>query len=163
MEPIQKQYVPSQPAPTPTPAPVPAPTPVQPSTPVQPFTAPAPIRPSTPIQQPTPTNTVPPIYTANNGNVVKNTPKKVGPIVAGLVVIIILIVVALYILASRVNQQSTPVDNTTAINDLISTDTTPVVTETPAEIKPVTGTSDDLQSLQADLDTSIEGVDAQSI
>lgn len=140
MEPTQKQYVPSQPAPTP-----------------------APIQSSTPVQSPAPANNiVPPNFTVGNMPKSGNS-KKVGPIVAGLVVIIILIVVALYVLASRVNQQATPIDNTTATNNSIPTDTTPLVPATEVEVKAVTGTADDLQSLQADLNASTNGVDAQSI
>ena len=74
--------------------------------------------------------------------------KKVGPIVAILVVALVLIVGALYIFASRMNQQ--PTDGT---SDTASTQTS---------VQPVTNSADDVNSTEADLNTSVNGLDSQN-
>ena len=71
--------------------------------------------------------------------------KKVGPIIAIAAVVLILIIGALYIFASRM---SSPAQDTSA-----------PVAET---VQPVTNTSDDLGDIEADLDTSINGLDTQN-
>jgi len=43
-----------------------------------------------------------------------NGHKKVGPIIATLVIVLILIISALYLFASRLNEQAVPTDDTTA-------------------------------------------------
>ena len=115
-----------------------------------------------------------PVSTPSTPNPLPNTPaevnvlntnnhKKIGPIVASLIVILLLVIGALYVLASRVNKQVPSIDNTsgtvleTANTDLSSSQTAPI------EIQPITGTSDDMNSLQADLNASLKGIDAQSI
>lgn len=78
--------------------------------------------------------------------------KKVGPIVAVLVVVLVLIIGALYIFASRMNQ--TQIDNTSAATAMTETQQTTVT--------PVTSTSDDVSSIEADLNMSVDGLDAQN-
>ena len=80
--------------------------------------------------------------------------KKVGPIITALVVVLLLIIGALYILASKVNQQPVP-ENITSTDETSTTST--------QEVTPISGTTDDIGSLQSDLNASITGVDAQSI
>jgi hypothetical protein len=82
-----------------------------------------------------------------------NGHKKVGPIIATLVIVLILIVAALYLFASRINQQAIPDDTTSSANSV------------PAPIQsvaPVTGNSTDPASLQSDLDASTQGLDSQN-
>ena len=89
--------------------------------------------------------------------------KKVGPIISALVILIIIIIIALFVLASNVNKQVVPVD--TAMEN-IANDSAMQTDQNPApsvSVAPITNTADDLQSLQADLNASINGVDAQSI
>ncbi len=77
----------------------------------------------------------------------ENGHKKVGPIIATLVIVLILIIGALYIFASRMNQQVLPSDTTT---------------ETTTTVKTVTNTADDVNSLQNDLNSSSNGLNSQS-
>ena len=79
----------------------------------------------------------------------ENGHKKVGPIIATLVIVLILIIGALYIFASRMNQQVLPSDATT--------DTTAGV------VKPVTNTADDINSLKNDLYSSASGLNGQGL
>ena len=81
------------------------------------------------------------------GTPVSQTPehKKVGPIVAIAAVVLILIIGALYIFASRMGSST-------------DTDSAPVA-ET---VQPVTNTSDDISDIEADLDMSIDGLDTQN-
>ena len=78
--------------------------------------------------------------------------KKVGPIVAILVVVLLLIIGALYIFASRMNQQPTDTTNEVA-NENITTQ---------ASVQPVTNTADDVDSIEADLNASVNGLDEQN-
>ncbi len=79
----------------------------------------------------------------------ENGHKKVGPIIATLVIVLILIIGALYIFASRMNQQTLPAD--------ITIDTT---TRT---VKEITNTSDDINSLNNDLNSSAGGLEGQGL
>ena len=79
----------------------------------------------------------------------ENGHKKVGPIVATLVIVLILIIGALYMFASHINQQALPGDSIT------STTTGTVV--------PVTNTADDVKSLQDDLNSSANGLNGQEL
>ncbi|MFA6432561.1 MAG: hypothetical protein WCV82_01975 [Candidatus Paceibacterota bacterium] len=87
-----------------------------------------------------------------------NGEKKIGPIVAILIIVLVLIIAALYIFASRINQSETPTDDNVAgeTNTLSQPDTTG------ASVQTVTGTGDDVTSLQNDLDTSTSGLDNQN-
>ena len=82
--------------------------------------------------------------------------KKVGPIIGTLVIILILVIAALYIFASHVNQQALPTDASTqgASASQASADQ--------QSVQPVTNKADDVQSLQADLNASTNGVDNQN-
>lgn len=115
-------------------------------------------------QQPNiaPINNTPIYNKQTNMNPSNIAPKKVGPIVTALVVVLILVIAALYLLASRIDKQTTPViDTTSAINTpTVNESQTAAVTST--TVTPVTNTADDLQSLQSDLNTSTQGVDSQS-
>ena len=84
---------------------------------------------------------------------VENNHKKVGPIISTLVIVLVLIIAALYIFASRLNEQTLPSD---ATND-ISEDST-----TTAVVQPITSKATDVKSLQSDLDDSTKGLDQQS-
>jgi len=88
-------------------------------------------------------------------NVSPNSQKKVGPIVVVLVIVLVLIVTALYLFASKISDQSTlNTDNNTALTNNEAAVMIPVET--------VTNTSDELQSLQNDLDVSTNGLDTQN-
>ena len=82
-----------------------------------------------------------------------NGHKKVGPIVTAFVIIFILIVAGIYFFASSVDDGATPADTT-------ATETTN--TSVTTEVKTVTSTSDDVSDLQADLDSSVNGIDDQN-
>lgn len=85
--------------------------------------------------------------------------KKVGPIVVTLVVVLVLVIVALYIFASKISQQN-PLDMTNADGDVpTTTQSQPAAVQA---VPTVTGTSTDVQSLQNDLNTSVNGVDNQN-
>ena len=74
--------------------------------------------------------------------------KNVGPIIATLVIVLILIIGALYIFASRVSQQTLPSDALTPA--------------TTTQVKVITNKADDVKSLQNDLDSATDGLNAQS-
>jgi len=76
--------------------------------------------------------------------------KKVGPIIATLVIVLVLIIAALYIFASKVSQR-------TASDQMTDRPAT-----TSATVQAVTNKSDDLNSIQADLNASTNGVDQQN-
>jgi len=98
-------------------------------------------------QQPAPTEA--PID--QSGPVTPSDHKKIGPIVSILVVILVLIIGALYIFASRINNFSSP--------DTMPADENAIPTET---VKPVINTSDEIDSIEADLEGSIQGLDSQN-
>lgn len=98
-----------------------------------------------------------PLSTPDTGG---NGHKKVGPIIATLVIVIILIIAALYVFASHVNQQAIPTDNSTAQTDNAN-NTAPAPSST-STVQAVTNTSTDVQSLQNDLNASTQGVDSQN-
>jgi len=108
--------------------------------------------------QTVPMNSIPPVTVTSTAN--SNGHKKVGPIVATLVIVLILIIAALYVFASRINQQAVPYDNTTA--DQSSGNSQTAAIATPQTIAPVTGKADDVNSLNADLNASTKGVDTQN-
>jgi hypothetical protein len=79
--------------------------------------------------------------------------KKIGPIVATLVVIILVVIAALYLFGSYMNKQPASTSlNANNIDAAIADETVPTVTNT----------ADDPQSLQNDLDTATAGVDTQT-
>ena len=81
--------------------------------------------------------------------------KKIGPIIAILIIVLILVIGALYLFASRINQQQAPV-NTSVANTSAQT------SASTQSVQPVTNTSDDVNALQADLNVSTAGLDNQN-
>jgi hypothetical protein len=81
--------------------------------------------------------------------------KKVGPIIATLVIVLVLIIAALYLFASKVSQRA-------ATDQMTDTPSTTNQTGQTQTVKPVTNSSDDLKSIQMDLNASTNGVDNQS-
>ena len=79
--------------------------------------------------------------------------KKVGPIIAVLIIVLILVIGALYLFASNINQKSVPSDSTVAGTDQ---------TTAPTGVQAITNNSDEVDSLQADLNASTQGLDGQS-
>lgn len=84
--------------------------------------------------------------------VMQQTPahKKTGSMIAILAIILVLIIAALYFFSVGSDDQVP--QNTAA-------DTT---AQSTATVQPVTGTSDDVSTLEADLNASIEGLDEQN-
>lgn len=83
--------------------------------------------------------------------------KKVGPIIAILIIVLILIIGALYLFASRINQEQPNVDSSVAGSD--SSQTTAAAQQS---VQPVTNKSDDVNAIQADLNASTNGLDNQN-
>ena len=75
--------------------------------------------------------------------------KKVGPIVAVLIIVLILIIAALYLFAARINREAVPSDNNTSAGQNQT-------------VQPITNKADDVDSLDADLDAATNGVDSQN-
>lgn len=80
--------------------------------------------------------------------------KKVGPIIATLVIVVVLVAAAVYLFASRVNQQAALKKQYEA--ELNTSTTTIIRTYT---VQRINGTSTDPKSLQIDLDKATEGLD----
>lgn len=91
-------------------------------------------------------NTSAPISAENPVSTPMESKKKVGPIVAILAIVLILIIGVLYLFASGIN-------NTPTIEEEAG------VSET---VVPVTSNSDDVSDLDADLEASIDGIDEQN-
>ncbi len=99
-----------------------------------------------PINQSAPMNTPANTPVSNGG-------KKVGPIIATLTIVLILIIAALYLFASRINRQSTSLETASTTSSMTTnSDGQPVVATT----------NDDPASLQADLSASTNALDAQN-
>lgn len=98
----------------------------------------------------------------------RNTPaqhKKVGPIIAILIIVLILIVGALYLFASRINKEQAPTDSSVAANASLSTSQQPQTNAAAVEnqsVQPVNNKADDVNSLQTDLNASTNGLDNQN-
>jgi hypothetical protein len=92
--------------------------------------------------QPTATNSVPSYPTPDTTN------KKLGPIVAILVIVLVLIAAAIYLFATR----GTTAEQIDSDNDTASSQ----------EVQPVTNNSDEVSDLEADLDASVTGLDDQN-
>lgn len=73
--------------------------------------------------------------------------KKVGPIVATLIIVLVLIIAALYVFASKVNQPAIPTDAS-------------METASTSNIAP--NSPQDIQSLQNELQGSTNGLDKQN-
>jgi flagellar basal body-associated protein FliL len=82
-----------------------------------------------------------PISANNPASTPIESKKKVGPIVVVLAIVLILIIGALYLFASNMGSN----------------------TNSPAEtVEPITNTSDEVTDIDADLNSAIEGIDAQT-
>ena len=79
-----------------------------------------------------------------------NNHKKIGPMISILVIVLVLIVACLYILASKINNSPLPED--------VTTYTSSVTNSVQPTVAPVTNTSDDLNSLQNDLNKATNGI-----
>ena len=82
-----------------------------------------------------------------NNQTTSENKKNIGPIIATLVIVLILIIGALYIFASHISQQTLPAD---ALNTSTTT------------VQVITNKSDDVNSLQNDLNSSIDGLNKQN-
>lgn len=96
-----------------------------------------------------------PMTSPAQGTSMGNGHRKVGPIVATLIIVLVLIIAALYLFASRLNQQAAPAD-TTATSEV---DLTATATQS---VQPITNTANDPQSLQNDLNKATNGLDSQN-
>jgi len=83
-----------------------------------------------------------------------NGEKKVGPIIATLIIVLVLIIAALYIFASKISQPSMPDDAATTADTSGASGAT--------SVSPVTGTSTDVDNLQKDLNSATQGLDNQN-
>jgi len=72
---------------------------------------------------------------------------KTKPMILLITGILVLIIAVLYIFASKTPSSPLPSEN---------------ITETAQEVQKVTNTSDDVSSIEADLNTSVTGLDAQN-
>lgn len=89
--------------------------------------------------------------------------KKVGPIIATLVIVIVLVVAALYIFGSKLNKQSPIVpEQNTATSELSATDQMAGMATPTASVTPVTNKADDVQSINNDLNSALNGLDSQN-
>lgn len=82
--------------------------------------------------------------------------RKVGPIVAILVIIIVLVAAAIYLFASRTNKEPA----TDMANQATQGQTQDQ--QASASVTPVTNSSDDVGSIEADLNASVNGLDEQN-
>lgn len=95
-------------------------------------------------------------------NLPDNKPRKFGLIIIIALIIVIIIALAIYLFSSKMNSNSALQSNTdTEV-------TTPVITQdqnndTAKDIAPISNTNDDIDSLQQDLNMSIDGIETQSI
>ena len=113
----------------------------------------------TPAQAPAP---APAPVTTSMPAATSSEHKKVGPIIAILVIVIVLIAAAIYLFASRVNKEQ-PVPSTTAMtNDTTPNDVPDNSAAVQQSVAPVTNTSDDVNTIQADLNASTNGLDGQN-
>ena len=85
--------------------------------------------------------------------------KKVGPIIAILIIVLILVIGALYLFASHVNRGQPSVDTNVANNTV---DTNSNASMEPQTVAPVTNNSDDVDSINADLNSATKGLDNQT-
>lgn len=81
---------------------------------------------------------------------------KIGPVIAVLVIVLVLVVAALYLFAGNSNRSIDTMmeDKSTMMVDDVN--------QTTQSVQPVTNTADDVTSLEADLDSALEGLDSQN-
>ncbi|MFA6458838.1 MAG: hypothetical protein WCV79_00330 [Candidatus Paceibacterota bacterium] len=86
-------------------------------------------------------------------NMTPTSHKKVGPIVAILVIVLVLIVAALYLFASKLNKQPVMLENTNGTESafIAEENSSPMPV-----VSPVTGTADDPDSLSNDLNAGAQ-------
>ena len=87
---------------------------------------------------------------------------KVGPIIAILVVVLILVIAALYAFGSLLNKNQTPPLNITSSLVAPGSNNIPSTPSTTQTVAPITNNADDPQSLQNDLNAATQGVDSQN-
>jgi len=93
---------------------------------------------------------------------VENDHKKIGPIIAILIIVFVLIIAALYLFASKYSKYDERPRN------IIPENTAPITKNIEANVnnlpsvKTITNTSDELQDLQNDLNSSTNGLDNQN-
>jgi hypothetical protein len=97
----------------------------------------------------------PPQPETSTNNVASGVPttsnhKKVGPIIAVLAVLLVLVIFGLYLAASSINKQIPTDDTGLPLDNSVQAMQTVI---------PVTNTADDPSSLQKDLDASLNGID----
>jgi flagellar biosynthesis/type III secretory pathway M-ring protein FliF/YscJ len=88
--------------------------------------------------------------------------KKMGPIIAIAVAVVVIIAVAIYMFSSRytvVNPTTQTTETGANVNNAVVEQNVP----SPEAVMPITNTKDDIDSLQKDLDTSIDGLESSSI
>ncbi len=91
--------------------------------------------------------------------------KKVGPIIAVLIIILVLIIGALYLFASRINEEQVPTDSSVAADgtpSALQQSQTSSSGSADQFVQPVTNNADDVTSLEADLNASTKGLDGQN-
>lgn len=115
--------------------------------------------PNYPTASPAPTPVTPPSF----GSTAFTPPhhRKVGPIITIFVVILIIVIAIISIFASRINKQDTvpAIQTNTVENTGNNVDQSASAT---ISVQPITNNSDDVQSLQNDLNVSTNGVDEQN-
>jgi preprotein translocase subunit SecF len=94
----------------------------------------------------------------NNKTTLAGGNKRVGPIVVTLIVVLILVIIGLYIFATKIG----PPDISYMTDQTSSTTAQVQTVQTAATVQPITNTADDVQSLRNDLKTSTNGVDSQN-
>lgn len=110
--------------------------------------------------EPIPSPVNPNVY---QNNLTDNKSRKFGPIIVITIIILIIIAVGIYLFSSQISTNSA-VENNNAITTQENTLTiTPDQNNVPEVITPISNTDDGVDSLQKDLDMSIEGIEAQSI
>lgn len=117
---------------------------------------------STPPQAPTPIQQTPTMDTLTPAN----KPKKVGPIVAILVAVLLILIVVIYFVSKQFEVVSPANDSTAGANvqsAIVMENDKQAQPTPPQEVQAISNTNDDLQSLQSDLDVSIQGLDTQQI
>jgi hypothetical protein len=111
-----------------------------------------------PNNQPAMNNQTPPVdNTPSSQSPIQaaHNDKKVGPIIATLLIVIVLIFVALYLFASHITSSSLPDDATVSNNGASGI-------SAQDGVQPVTSKSTDVNSLQNDLNNSTTGLDNQN-
>ena len=110
-----------------------------------------------------------PIQSQVNPNIYQNNltdsePRKFGPIIVIAIIVLIIVAVGIYLFSSQISVSSATQNNVTVTTTQENTPAiTPDQTNTPEVITPVSNTDDGIDSLQKDLDMSIQGIEAQSI